>query len=484
MDELTPQVRLYEIGSDGQPWLRATFDSPTANAPNVDFDLYERGERRELFMSLAWSVLITDDEPPLPVLAVAGRGRLIHILDGRSLRCHRTLSGHGRTITSVAFSDEYEHALVSTSHDRTASVWDLRAASADDECVALLSGPGGHTDGLLSAAWHPCLPLIVTTGVDCFVALWSVADTSVTAPEPAEAVRGRPIRPLKVAFPIWATRELHVDWPIQAMWIDEYTLATIARTRDDLPFDLPPELDDGEDAPLKSPVLRAGRIAEREDHELVIMCPRILLDLDSELLDVDAPPLHVVDDPGPQSTGILSHRHSAAFVELSRTVVPHQLDWSAGAALIPGVGCAHPPLRQLTPQHRGRVQRGVSPASQRDPRLAAYRALARAGQQWARRSGHSVERSRRVELRQRIVGWAVARRRGAIGRDGRLASRLKTNVHRLDLEEVYIIAAAESARSRRARRAASRASRGSRRRRCCRHWRGVRCTGRCRARPG
>ena len=123
------------------------------------------------------------------------------------------------------------------------------------------------------------------------------------------------------------------------MWIDEYTLATIARTRDDLPFDLPPELDDGEDAPLKSPVLRAGRIAEREDHELVIMCPRILLDLDSELLDADAPPLHEVDDPGPQSTGILNHRHSAAFVELSRTVVPHQLDWSAGATLIPGVGC-------------------------------------------------------------------------------------------------------------------------------------------------
>lgn len=123
------------------------------------------------------------------------------------------------------------------------------------------------------------------------------------------------------------------------MWVDEYTLATIARTRDDLPFDLPPELDDGEDAPLKSPVLRAGRIAEREDHELVVMCPRILLDLDSELLDADAPPLHEVDDPGPQSTGILNHRHSAAFVELSRTIVPHQLDWSAGATLIPGVGC-------------------------------------------------------------------------------------------------------------------------------------------------
>ncbi|MFK3983795.1 hypothetical protein ACI2K4_25875 [Micromonospora sp. NPDC050397] len=85
---------------------------------------------------------------------------------------HRArLSGHGANVNAVTFRAD-GGAAVTTSHDRTARVWDV-ADPRRPEVATVLSG---HTGTVNAAAFHPDGQLLATASWDGTAKLWDVAD--------------------------------------------------------------------------------------------------------------------------------------------------------------------------------------------------------------------------------------------------------------------------------------------------------------------
>ncbi|KAL8293456.1 hypothetical protein RQP46_000157 [Phenoliferia psychrophenolica] len=91
-------------------------------------------EEQHDFLTVAWSIRL-DTWPYLPILAVAGRSRMIYIYHLYSeltaagdrafeLVLDRSLAGHGQPIWSLSFHPNFPHLLASGSEDRTVCLWD------------------------------------------------------------------------------------------------------------------------------------------------------------------------------------------------------------------------------------------------------------------------------------------------------------------------------------------------------------------------
>ncbi|TDD94258.1 hypothetical protein [Actinomadura rubrisoli] len=83
----------------------------------------------------------------------------------------RRMAGHQANVNSVAFSHD-GRTVVTTSHDRTARLWD----AADPGRSAQLSVLSGHTSSVNAAAFRPDGRVLVTAGWDRTARLWDVSD--------------------------------------------------------------------------------------------------------------------------------------------------------------------------------------------------------------------------------------------------------------------------------------------------------------------
>ncbi|GAA5890359.1 hypothetical protein JCM8208_002791 [Rhodotorula glutinis] len=190
---------------------------------------------KEEYLTCAWSVNIST-HPYTPMLAVAGRGRVIDVfLVGRrasgewALHKDRTVTGHGGAIQHIAFHPSYPHLLASASEDKTIRLWDSTLPWGSDAAVSHRAGPGtasagetgaagggkkkvrakvgpqskveerirqaeggrtsrprvegellgvlaegGHEKAVMSCDFHAALPVIVSAGNDGFIKLWQL----------------------------------------------------------------------------------------------------------------------------------------------------------------------------------------------------------------------------------------------------------------------------------------------------------------------
>ncbi|GAA5854600.1 hypothetical protein JCM9279_005706 [Rhodotorula babjevae] len=206
-----------------------------APLPPADPDPPSQRDKEE-YLTCAWSVNITT-HPYTPMLAVAGRGRVVDVfLVGRRasgewlLYKDRTITGHGGTILHLAFHPSYPHLLASASEDKTIRLWDptlpwgsdvavsrrvrdARPGSAvemgttgggkkggkgkvgpqsrveerirqaeggrtsrprvEGELLGVLA-EGGHEKAVMSCDFHATLPIIVSAGNDGFIKLWQL----------------------------------------------------------------------------------------------------------------------------------------------------------------------------------------------------------------------------------------------------------------------------------------------------------------------
>jgi coatomer subunit alpha len=139
-----------------------------------------------------------------PWIVSASHDQSIRIWDysATSRSCLAVVTGHGDAVTSARFQPTTEHLIVSSSLDATVRVWDYTGLcqprakpEAEADCFsALLFGSKGwgflasnavvvkyilegHTAGVLSASFHPTLPLLVSSAMDGEVKLWRLAET-------------------------------------------------------------------------------------------------------------------------------------------------------------------------------------------------------------------------------------------------------------------------------------------------------------------
>jgi coatomer protein complex subunit alpha (xenin) len=79
-----------------------------------------------------------------------------------------TLSGHSNTVLSAAFHPT-EPLIVTGSDDGTAKLWRMNFARTAADCVATLAG---HGNTVRSATFHPTESLIATVSHDKTIKLW------------------------------------------------------------------------------------------------------------------------------------------------------------------------------------------------------------------------------------------------------------------------------------------------------------------------
>ncbi|GAA5831451.1 hypothetical protein JCM11251_004029 [Rhodosporidiobolus azoricus] len=228
---------------------------------------------REEYFTLAWSVNITT-RPYTPMLAVAGRGRVIEIwlVEGKAngsfeLHHDRTISGHGGHIFHLAFHPSRPHLLASTSLDRTVRFVDttlpwgrndvilyritrelkgrsdkrhggegkrsveegdlLSRRKVSGELLAI-ANEGGHSQGVVSCDFHPTLPLLVSCGMDGYTHVWRLPNTLLSATPSFATAPHQPIfrhpdcrlrlppgyQPPALPPPIFSSLSVHTgQWP-------------------------------------------------------------------------------------------------------------------------------------------------------------------------------------------------------------------------------------------------------------------------------
>ncbi|GAA5928756.1 hypothetical protein JCM1841_001045 [Sporobolomyces salmonicolor] len=223
-----------------------------------------RDPNREEYFTCAWSVNTTT-WPFTPLLAVAGRGRVIEIyLVGRRrtgevvLHLDRTITGHGGSVFHLTFHPSRPHLLLSSSEDRTLRLWDptlpwgsdaavltsieaerarkAHAASIHEEMkqagpsreakrggeaqstrrrprfrpriegelLAILA-EGGHERGVLSCDFHSTFPLVVSCGMDGRVKIWQlpshILSLTPSWPSPNTSLYNHPPSPPPFSHP-------------------------------------------------------------------------------------------------------------------------------------------------------------------------------------------------------------------------------------------------------------------------------------------
>jgi WD40 repeat protein len=103
------------------------------------------------------------------------------VADNDQCRVITTLRGHGNSVKSVAFHPTLP-LLATGSFDHTAKLWRFSADASIPTCVATLEGEGdsGHSEEVLSVAFHPTLPLLATGSRDITAKLWSFNPNSLS----------------------------------------------------------------------------------------------------------------------------------------------------------------------------------------------------------------------------------------------------------------------------------------------------------------
>ena len=91
-----------------------------------------------------------------------------HFFDEASVPCVATLAGHSDWVMSVAFHPR-EQVLATGSNDKTAKVWRMSADCTAATCVATLAR---HSGVVSSVAFHPREQVMATGSHDQTAKLW------------------------------------------------------------------------------------------------------------------------------------------------------------------------------------------------------------------------------------------------------------------------------------------------------------------------
>lgn len=195
-------------------------------------------------MAVGWALPLN---PPLEPLIVFSAGSILYILDPVKGEIIGHLRGHGGPITSIVVHPTYPYLFCTTSRDFTTRIYDLSLSpqqapnnpcwppskapslggaphglqASEPEgmgvgrCIGVLCGgpSGGHQAAVLSAAFHPTLPLIATCGLDRAVKIWFFPVT------PSNQL-------IREDKPLFSSSRIHKARIMSVSWLSTDTLVT------------------------------------------------------------------------------------------------------------------------------------------------------------------------------------------------------------------------------------------------------------------
>lgn len=139
-----------------------------------------------------------------PLLAVGGQAGIIKVLNVKTGKVVRTLSGHGDEIMEILLSPCSQRLLASASADSTVRIWSLDPEHARQPCALICAGEG-HRETILSIAFHASGRYLLSGGMDHIVNLWVLPDL------PDEETTGTD-KPITLMYPHFSTSMVHSNY--------------------------------------------------------------------------------------------------------------------------------------------------------------------------------------------------------------------------------------------------------------------------------
>lgn len=156
------------------------------------------------------------------LFCVAGKQKIIKVLDMLQERFVGFLHGHGDEILDLKGCPTDEHLLCSASMDKSFRLWNLRTGT----CVAVFAGPPlAHADYVISVDWHHTGQYLLTGSGDTSVKIWytgpgstvekAVRQSHLDADMWRDEKMMRVVDPVAVFTPCFCGDDMHfhpVDW--------------------------------------------------------------------------------------------------------------------------------------------------------------------------------------------------------------------------------------------------------------------------------
>jgi polycomb protein EED len=139
-----------------------------------------------------------------PLLAVGGRAGIIKLLNVKTGKVVRTLSGHSDEITEILLSPQSQALLASAYADSTVRIWPLDPAHDHQPC-ALICAREGHRETVLSIAFHASGRYLLSGGMDHIINLWALPDL------PDKETTGTD-KPITLVYPHFSTSMVHSNY--------------------------------------------------------------------------------------------------------------------------------------------------------------------------------------------------------------------------------------------------------------------------------
>lgn len=148
--------------------------------------------------------------------------------------------GHSNSINQISCSTAKPYLFASASGDRSFKLWNIECGA----CIATFHGIEGHRDEVVSIDFDRNCERIVSGGLDHCVAIWDL-----TAPSLAEAIEAstrydpykseRAFKTILVSYPIFWTRELHLNYVDCVRFFGDLILSKVLNTKLAIRYSLP-----------------------------------------------------------------------------------------------------------------------------------------------------------------------------------------------------------------------------------------------------
>lgn len=165
-------------------------------------------------------------------LAIGGKCGIVKIIHPRYqeavVQPTKCLKGHGSEIFDIKTHPTTPIIIASASRDYSVRLWNIMCES--NPLIAILGGEQGHREPVLGLDFHPCLPTLLSSGMDHAIKLWALPDDVDYIPYDGEIVR--PIKEhlddiiekqasRKVTtqhFPLFSTHQIHSNYVDSVAW--------------------------------------------------------------------------------------------------------------------------------------------------------------------------------------------------------------------------------------------------------------------------
>ena len=216
---------VYECEESGVTTLRASFEAEDAGeelyacewcaVEEEDAEPVESGVKRARFGRIAktWT----------PMLAIAGEGAVVRVIDCASGALVRNLVGHGGPVNALATHPKNPTIIASASVDLSVRMWSVNTGVT----IAIFAGSLGHRNGVLSLDFHSDFTSdggvrLITGAMDNAVKVWATPPLKSTI-ERATKWKSHlsEFQTMVIDTPMFTSNRVHEDYVDSVGWIGD-----------------------------------------------------------------------------------------------------------------------------------------------------------------------------------------------------------------------------------------------------------------------